>query len=178
MCLDLPSDLERADVEKFRRFYRLMGSAKSLQLPLPVRPTSLEEARLSLMPMDLWAVDVLIHDDDGASVAAAILDGSAYAVSDGSYKQNRGTSAFLLEGRDGETNRVTGLNEIPGAPSDQSAYRSELGGISGIIATVDCLCRFHHVSSGSINVRLDGEQTLLNASGTAPLNPKRLLSIY
>ena len=97
MCLDLPSDLERADVEKFRRFYRLMGSAKSLQLPLPVRPTSLEEARLSLMPMDLWAVDVLIHDDDGASVAAAILDGSAYAVSDGSYKQNRGTSAFLLE---------------------------------------------------------------------------------
>jgi hypothetical protein len=173
MCLAIPTDLERADVEKYRSVYRFKGSAKNLRIPLPERPTTLEEARCTISPPDRWAVDQLIHSDDGASVATAIAAGTAYAVSDGSFKQQRGTSAFLLEGSDGSDNRVVGLNEIPGEADEQSAYRSELGGISGVIAAVDCICRLHGITTGGINCRLDGEQALLHASGVDPLDPQR-----
>jgi hypothetical protein len=115
----------------------------------------------------------LIHSDKGASVATAIAAGTAYAVSDGSFKQKRGTSAFLLEGSDGEANRVIGMNEIPGEADEQSAYRSELGGISRVIAAVDCICRLHGIKTGGINCRLDGEQALLHASGVDPLDPQQ-----
>jgi hypothetical protein len=104
MCLDIPADLERAEVEKYRSVYRFKGSAKNLRIPLPDRPTTLEAARSTISPPDRWAVDLLIHLDDGASVATALAAGTAYAVSDGSSKQKRGTSAFLLEGSEGAAN--------------------------------------------------------------------------
>jgi hypothetical protein len=103
-------------------------------------------------------VEDLQHSDDGRSVADAIGLGVAYAVSDGSFKQGRGTSAFLLEGSGGAVGRILGANEIPGAEVDQSAYRSELGGISGVIATVACLCRLYDIRSGAINVDWTGNR--------------------
>ena len=55
---------------------------------MPTPPSSLEDACTHLPCQDIWAIDVLIHSDEGLSVAQAIKDGSAYAVSDGSYKQH------------------------------------------------------------------------------------------
>jgi hypothetical protein len=173
MCLSIPDDLERAEVEHFRRIYRLQGSARSIKIPTPEQLASLKEARRCLPLQDIWVVDMLIHSDDGASVAASITDGTAYAVSDGSYKQNRGTSAFLLEGKGGETNRVVGVNGIPGAAEDQSAYSLELGGISGVIAAVHCIYHLHLVTKGTINCRLDGYQALIHGFGVDPLNPQK-----
>ena len=173
ICLSIPEDLERAEVEQYHSVSCLKGSAPSLDHPPPSRPATLEEARRTLPHSDIWATDILVHSDDGASVAAAILAGTAYAVSDGSFKQQRGTSAFLLEGIDGETNRIVGFNEIPGAQEDQPPYRSELGGISGILATVDCICRVHSITTGSINCRLDGIQAMFHASRTDPLDHQR-----
>ena len=173
MCISIPADLERAEVHQYRQIYRLKGSARSLEIPVRAKPVSLDDARRSLHPNDIWAVDMLLHTDNGASVAAAITAGTAYAVSDGSYKQNRGTSAFLLEGKDGETNRVVGVNQIPGEMEDQSAYRSELGGISGVVASVHCICKVHAVTKGSINCRLDGYQALLHGFGVDPLDPQK-----
>jgi hypothetical protein len=172
IATEVPADLERADVEQYRNFFRLMGSASWFATPRPDRPTSLDTARDSLDKRDIWAAEILIHDDDGATVASSIQDGTAYAVSDGSYKDNRGTSAFLLESGTGD-GRIIGMNEIPGAAKDQSPYRSELGGISGVLATVDCLCRRHQIKTGSITCRLDGFQAMYHASGPDPLDPQR-----
>jgi hypothetical protein len=64
--------------------------------------------------------------------------------------------------------RFNGYDEV-----DQSAYRLELGGISGVIATVDCLCRLYSIKSGNLWFRLDGEQAILHASGSDPLDPQQ-----
>ena len=66
-----------------------------------------------------------------------------------------------------------GMNEIPGASKDQSPYRSELGGISGVLAKVDCLCRRYQIKTGAIMCRLSGLQTMYHASGSDPLDPQR-----
>ena len=139
----------------------------------PTSPNSLEAARRSLPSSDIWAADILIHNDEGLAVALAIKARTAYAVSDGSYKDQRGTSAFLLQGPDGTNGRILGMNEIPGSDQDQSPYRAELGGILGVIATVNCLCRLHSISSGAIECRLDGEQAMKHASGSNPLDPQQ-----
>jgi hypothetical protein len=162
-----------AEVECYRNQVTLQGKASWNETPTAPIPLTLEEARRSLPAKDVWAADIIIHSDEGRAVALAIQDRTAYAVSDGSFKQRRGTSAFLLEGPDREQGRLIGLNEIRATPEDQSAYRSKLEGILGVLAVVDCLCRLHQVTSGLIHCRLNGEQVMLNASGDEPLDPQK-----
>ena len=173
MCTHIPDDLEKADVEQYNNVTRLLGSAPWQARPVSGVPSTLEEARQALPSADVWAAEILLSTDEGTIVAASIRAGTAYAVSDGSYKEDRGTSAFLLEGASGAEGRIIGMNAIPGDATDQSAYRAELGGISGVIATVDCLCRLHRISSGAIQCRLDGYQAMRHASGADPLDPKQ-----
>ncbi len=45
---------------------------------------------------DKWAVDTVHDRDNGTAFAAAILRGEAKAVSDGSFKNEQGTSASIL----------------------------------------------------------------------------------
>ena len=112
----------------------------------------MEEARQQRKQDDKWAISWFVSSDNGINLADAIRNGTAYGVSDGSYKDDRGTSGFLIEGDSGETNRITGGNEIPGDPAEQSSYRAELGGIEGIIALVDCVVQVHSITTGTIKV--------------------------
>jgi hypothetical protein len=86
-----------------------------------------------------------------------------------------GTPAFLLESDSPDTtNRLIGLNFIPGSPQEQSAYRSKLGGASGIIAAVESIVEKYQLQSGSITIGLDSEQAMWNASDKDDfLNPKQ-----
>jgi hypothetical protein len=108
-------------------------------------------------------------------MATAIKNGSAIAVSDGSYKDGRGTAAFILEisGHYDRTSRIVGVNSIPGEQCDQSSYRSEIGGVSGIVETVGILCQLHSITTGAIEVGLDGDQAMKNIFGVWPLHPKQ-----
>jgi hypothetical protein len=69
---------------------------------------------------------------------------------------------------------LEGANLIPGQPIDQSAYRSELGGVYGIMLTCQLLCKVYHVTQGSIEVACDGlsagQESLVYDS---PPNPSR-----
>ena len=108
---------------------------------------------------DAWAVEELLMSDAGAMVAEAIKDGHAIAVSDGSFKELFGTSSFTLQGNTAK-HKITGRNAVPGAPLDQSAYRSELSGIAGIVVTLSILCSYHNITGGGIEIGLDGEQAM------------------
>ena len=96
---------------------------------------------------------------DGADVVAAIIAGTAIAVSDGSFKDSFGTSAWTVRG-DTSDQFLTGVNVVPGSDEDQSAFRSELAGIYGILTAVSSLCSLHEVLSGGITVACDGESAL------------------
>jgi hypothetical protein len=82
-----------------------------------------------------WAVKKFAATDDGREVADAIRLGHAIAVSDGSYKDNLGTAAYVLEGKTSK-NRIVAVLKVPGLPADQSPYRSELSGLYGIVVMV------------------------------------------
>jgi hypothetical protein len=79
-----------------------------------------------------WAIAEMDVDDNGGAIAHALIKGTAIVVSNGSFKNQQGTSAIIIEGASSE-GRLVGINVIPGNPTSHSACRSELGGVAGIV---------------------------------------------
>ena len=142
----------------------------------PAPPTrilhTVPELRL-LRPLGFqWAITEMTMDDDGSAIATAIRAGTAIAICDGSYKDHHGTAAFIIEGIS-SVGRIVGVNIIPGEPDSQQAYRSELGGVAGILETLHCICVVHDISAGKVEIGLDGDQARKEAFGKWPLDPSR-----
>lgn len=83
------------------------------------------------------------------------------AVSDGSFKNNHGTAAWMLFISDSCI--IKGKCVTPGEPECQSAFRSELAGLYGIVSTVRYLEMTRHLL-GKITVACDGLSALHQAS--------------
>jgi len=85
----------------------------------------------------LWEEGECITKLEGDIVVLidAIKQGIAVAVSDGSFQDQRGAAAWTIKGSSA-ANRLTGEGLTPGNPQDQSAYRSELFGIWGMVASI------------------------------------------
>jgi hypothetical protein len=62
------------------------------------------------------------------------------------------------------------VNAVPGPEETQSAYRSELAGVSGSLAILASVCSLYQISSGTATLGLDGDQALKAASGHWPLD--------
>jgi len=66
---------------------------------------------------------------------AALSAGEGFAVCDGSYKDNTGAAAWIMEGQNSSI-RLTGQWHTPGQDEDHSSFRSELAGIIGVLYTL------------------------------------------
>jgi hypothetical protein len=99
------------------------------------------QARMNHLGELRWSVQNLQIQGDLNRLLQTIEDGTAYSGTDGSYKDEHGTAAFRIQNDLGD--QITGCNITPGLQEHQSAYRSELGGIVGILmltkATVDAV---------------------------------------
>lgn len=103
-------------------------------------------------------------------IIAAFSAGTAWAISDGSFKDKQGTSAWTIV--DPHTSSILGLNSVPGHPDDQSAYRSKLVGLFGIVMVSNLLYTWAHITSEGFEVGCDGCLAVLNnAFDTWPLEP-------
>jgi hypothetical protein len=145
-----------------------------LERPVPeiIPPETVERLRI-LRPLDFrWAITEMSVNDNGTEIADALQEGTAVAVSDGSYKDAQGTSAFVIEGSS-SVGRLVGVNVIPGEEESQSPYRSELGGVAGILEALHCMCVAHSITKGHVTVGLDGEQAMKEAFSKWPLDPSR-----
>jgi hypothetical protein len=171
-CCDLPSDSCRADVRRNRISVILLSIGRHREAVLAPSPTELTTAITIVNQKHSWATETLLHMDNGVSVAQAIRDGTCLAVSDGSFKASRSTSAFLLEGSAGGSGRIYGTNRVPGQRMDQDSYREELGGILGVLHTAHCIAMIHGVRSGCIRLGLDGEEAMKQAAIVGPIHPK------
>jgi hypothetical protein len=80
------------------------------------------------------------------------------------------TAAFIIEGTS-SVGRVVGVNVIPGAEESQSPYRSEVGGVAGILEYLQFICIAHAITEGKVEVGLDGDQARKEAFGAWPLDP-------
>jgi len=67
----------------------------------------------------------LMTEENMADLIQAIYNGQAVAVSDGTFKDQAGAVAWMIEGHMAE-HQLLGTGLTPGHPDDQSAYWSEL----------------------------------------------------
>jgi len=94
-----------------------------------------------------------------------------FAVSDGSFKECNGVAAWIIEGPSG-ANRLLGTCLTPGAPEDQSAFRSKLTGLYRILLTL----HFLFLDKGTptpLVISCDGKLTLMQAKSMDPLLPSK-----
>jgi len=105
-----------------------------IQPPSPMQPGLQSFSSLHFV-LD-WEVNYHIIGN-WEELSRDILAGRGYAVSDGSFKSNQGSVAWIIEGA-GSTNRVIGEGFTPGTDEDHSSFRSKLAGI------YTCLLFLHH----------------------------------
>ena len=91
---------------------------------------------------------------DKEIIVAAIQAGTTIGVSDGSYKDNRGTPA-------GE--RLTASMCAPGQPNCHYAYRRKLAGLLSILYMVEMLVAQFRIQACTIEVGCDGKSALQRA---------------
>ena len=135
-------------------------------------PVSLSDYIAALPPLDQWASTKHEINDDGHDLARGITKGTATAISDGSYKQHYGTSCSILRGTS-QSQRIISINAVPGPADSQSAYRSELAGISGSLLVLQALCNKYNLTTGSITIGLDGKSAIDTVSSSQPLKPQQ-----
>jgi hypothetical protein len=160
---DRPPDLQRATIIR-RNPSRILctGWSKEKSKQSVEINTTLEDAIESLPSSQQWAFQHFKCTDNGLTIAEAIRQGTAIAVSDGSFKNELGTAAFVIEGKD-QTNRILAGHLTPGPPLSQSSFRSELSGLYGIVSLVNTICQFHHITEGKVCCACDGKQAIEQA---------------
>ena len=119
--------------------------------------------------------DVTLPEDGCQAIAEVIIKGKGLTVSDGNFdpelSTTNGTSGFLLAAtKEEKEDRLKDVNWVTGSPLDQSAYRSELTGIVGILATTSIIVKQFGIVTGGITIALDGESAFDEACGECPLS--------
>jgi hypothetical protein len=109
-----------------------------------------------------WVIDHVEVMGD-CSAWAFSRQHALYGVSDGSYKDNFGTAAFVVGVVDHLQVCVRGRVVTPGSRDEQNAYRSELAGIYAITVIHWALCEFFNVKHGHIELACDGKSALHQA---------------
>ena len=169
-----PKDLITASVDQTKAWVLKVATMVILDHPIVTNPIT-NNVRALLSPHHdsfQWAVSEMSLSDNGIAITQALIQGTAIAVSDGSFKESQGTSAFIIKG-ESKQGRLVGVNVIPGDESSQSPYRGKLGGVADILECLHCICVAHGITDGKVEVGLDDEQAMKEAFGDWPLNPGR-----
>jgi len=95
-------------------------------------------------------------------VVADITQGTALAVSNGSFKEGRGVAAWTIEGRTA-TDKITGACLVPGTAEDHSTFWSKLMGILGVLLTVHHILMDYKQVQGTLWVCCNGKSALSHA---------------
>jgi hypothetical protein len=153
----VPQLVYQATVEIVRTTVYLTGWAP-LTRQNDMVPTQLSEMIHNVLHKDTrWAVESCEIIDNGHTIAEAIRNGTAVGVSDGSFKDQFGTAFWILQGKTADS-EMKGPCTVPGSSDVQSAYRSELAGLYGMITMVNAICAFHKIETGAIELGCDGIQ--------------------
>ena len=117
---------------------------------------------LSLRKGEQWALHNLKTTECIDDIVKDIANGKAVGVSDGSFKDEAGTAAWILENEAG-TQRIMGNVVVPGYGLDQSAYRSEIAGLYAMVLVVEMIKEVWGFTKGGILLGCDGKDALNQA---------------
>ena len=65
---------------------------------------------------------------------------------------------------------MEGANFAIELPEEQSAYRSKLAGVLGVLTCVEALVKFYKIGNGLITIALDGESAIYQSIRKWPLS--------
>ena len=140
------------------RSYKSIQSHTQFPPPAIHEPPPSLKTRIENLPTyKKWSIDHWSLQGSITDVISAIKNKKAMIVSDGSVKDRKGTSCFILTDNE-ESFQVVGLNRIPGRSKD--SQRAELGGIIGAIVWIQTLCKHYNVNNGFIELGLDGDSAI------------------
>jgi hypothetical protein len=173
----LPSFLQPVSVRRLltSRLVTITGKTNVQPDTITIAPTTLSDWLRHLNntePHDAWIIDELEVSGSSLDVATSIRNGTARAVSDGSFKDSSGAAAFCLVSPE-TGSYIQGCHSVPGSGHVQSAYRSELSGILGIQRLVTLVQKQHQLSTGSIELACDGLSALQQSFFHGPAVPTR-----
>jgi hypothetical protein len=151
-CPALPDNVERTTITEHQNFIWSHGSRPSIHTTTPM-DTPLERVSAN----DTWAIRKIDCPHNGTAIAQAIINGTAVAVCDGSYKNNFGTAGFVIQRGASKESRIVGAHVTPGQPDEINPYRSELGGILAIVVVAEAIASFHDIETGTIELGCDCE---------------------
>ena len=115
---------------------------------------------LRALPESLsWVIGNVYGEQHSKVVARALRNGTATAVSNGSYKEGLGSSATIIHG-DKRTTGIVVTNHVQGLTIYQLAYRSELAGCLASLITTKVICQLHNVAAGSVTIGLDSQEAI------------------
>jgi hypothetical protein len=148
-----PPDLRKAVAWVDDEGLQYHGSSPLIVLP-PTVCNTLHQAIHQLAPEWKWALEKMEWTIDPATLAQHIRNGTAKAIADGSYKEQKGTAAFAIVTADGSTG-IYGMNRTPGPTATQCSYRSENGGLVGILLLCHVLHRAYGLQHGQLVLGCD-----------------------
>jgi len=108
---------------------------------------------------DTWCFTYCNIPIDGQAIAEAIKRCSMIAVSNGSFRDQYGTAAIIIEGYN-PLHRITAKVITPGGAQDHSSYRSELAGIYSTLTIINHICFFYDIHEGQVEFACDGLSAL------------------
>ena len=171
----IPPNLVRASVYE-QGMYRCLQSLATPPLiaegeAIEQQPTSLRE-NIGRLPEDAkWAVSEwyirlnATNQELGEQLSAAIQSPEgAICISDGSFKNARGTACFTILGPSEEGSIICPMI-VPGGMEVQNAYRSELAGLYGAVVMINVLCKTYNIRSGKVQICCDGLSAINKAIG-------------
>ena len=166
----IPSDAQPAVAWLRDGVYHYHGSCRSQQ-DTTTKPETLNEAIQALAPEWQWVFSYWEATIEPAELAHLIVQGEAKAITDGSCKNKKGTAAFAITTSDG-TRGVYGMHKTPGNDEIQGSYRSETGGITGILLLVKLLHQTYDLTGGDLIAGCDnveaGRRSIMFTSDTRP----------
>ena len=122
-----------------------------------------EECRDTLQNLgkEQWIACKIQSSKNIEEIVKSIRGGTAIAVSDGSFKDEHGTAAWVIEDYLAKE-RLLGLTMVPSFPIDQSAYRSEVAGLYAIVKVISIIIEVYNITEAQagITIRCDGLSAL------------------
>jgi len=107
---------------------------------------------------DMWKYKETL-EGQAEDLCEDIHQGLAVAVSDGSFQLGNGAAAWTIEGSLA-TNRIKGASRTPGSSNNQSAYRSKLFRLWGILYLLKCFTEAYHITQGQVLIACVGISAL------------------
>jgi len=137
---------------------KMMLTGTGIILSGPTAPSLDWVARLQASSLGtMWHL-TLQHRGSMTNLQQAIGSGTALAVSDGSFQNNCGACAWIIEGANA-VDRIEGTMQVPGQPGDHSSFRSEAAGIYGALLTLWHFSQDYPLT-GTITLACDGRSVL------------------